>query len=769
MPAPSLAHRSSSSLTAITAPYGFVPLSPKVVRPDWLQPKQDERRRPVPPPLHDRPFLDGISGALEIEIEAETPIFTRGTSAPDRFFQLPGDRFAIPSTALRGALRNVVEIATFSRMGRVNDHRYAVRDLHNRELYGNFMAGIVKNPKTGKGEPAPLVNAGWLSRDAAGNHTITVCDFAKIEYEQITAIARERGIFRFDPGEKQSSVRKYETWAGKSLEVKVAVTFWRPETVDGRVMPSRFGKVTSARGTTAGTLVFTGQPARYRKDATRSRRGSGNAKHHDFVFFPPEGGTRRLTVEERVFRDFEFAHSDRGQQNRLGRSETPNEEWGYWRKRLEAGQRVPVFFLADESGREVRAFGLAMMFRLPYRNSIGDTLGRVHPPVEGALDFAEGLFGTVSESDRRAASFALQGRVAFSHAVAESARELARVEVVLGAPKASYYPNYVEQDPDVPGAQPPRSGSGSRYTTWQDDFARPRGWKRYRPMTRTWKPQPPTGADGRPLDIKKVGTAFRPLAAGTRFRSTVTVHNLRPVELGALLWALDFGGDRDARHTLGMARPLGYGRCRITVTGADLRGIDGTAVDLDAARARFREYMESQVPGWSSSIQIEALLNLARPVDPDAARYQRLDPGRGTNEFVDAKRAFLVLPAAHRVTGKATLRVAGGGERRDEAPRFARGGGRSPAASRQPAPASSRPAVSPARAGWPGKRRGEALQVRLEQLNKKGKWRARAVEYDAVGTIEGNAPPDAAAGKEYTVEILEGGDPRKLNLKWKEQ
>ena len=780
----------------ITAPYGFVPLNEKVVCPDWIQPRAEASETYVAPPVQDVPFEDGICGALELEIEAETPIFTRGADeGGETFFTLPDGQFALPGTMLKGAIRNVVEIASFGHLGgRVNDHRYAVRDLQNRDLYGNHMADIVQDPRTRKREPMPLVNAGILRRvknsDGEVSHSIEVRDFAKIEYQKLEEIAGTRGLREFRPGSKQSSVSKYQAWGGASREVTVSVSWTRPQWVNDRLMPSRFGKVDTIRGEEKGILVFTGQPSRWTPDRSGGRR-RGSAKHHDFVFLPA-ATPADFIVEKRVFRDFEFAHSDRGQQNRLGRSETPNEEWGYWEKKLAQGKDVPVFFLATNDGKGIKAFGLAMMFRLPYKFSVLDAVkhGQRDYDVEGPrFDLADGLFGVVRKIEKQSAALALKSRVDFTHAVAVGGdvRPDAQVRAVLGAPKASYYPNYVEQTPGTPGTNPPRDRSGkARYTTWQDDECRPRGWKRYRPMTEVWNPEPPTGADGRELPLDKVRTTFRPLPAGTRFRGKVYLHNVRPVELGALLWSLDFGGDEKARHTLGMARPLGHGRCRIRISGtAGLTDVLGGAVDLEACRRAFGKYMAEQVPGWVETAAMRELIALARPVAPSHAAYQRLDPGQRTNEFVDAKKQGLALPSAHAgprpapegargPAAEGRMNRSGPPGRQERGPGGYQGGrgGRGQGGyrgSRGGTPGTGRGApLSAARAAWPGKKRGDTLQVELTELNKKGKWRSKVIGYDAKGTIEGSPPSDAAEGKQYEVEVIQGSDPRNLNLKWKE-
>ena len=775
-------------MNEITAPYGFVPLASKVVTPEWAQPIRLHDGRVVAPPLHDVPFEDGISGTLQLTVHAETPLFTRGVG--DRPFALPDERYAIPGTTLRGVLRNIVEIIGFGHMAdRVNDHRYAVRDLHNARLYGQFMAGIVCNPRTGKQEPMPLVNAGWLCRrrdcdrdvgdDDEGCYEIELCDFAKIEYRYLSMIAARVGPKQFDPCRKQSAAQKYKAWGSASRQVGVIADFRRPNQVNGRVLLSQYGVVTAAAGNRQGTLVFTGQPTNYRPGPSNKKSG-GNAKHHDFVFFPAEK-PRRLPVDEAVFRDFVFAHSDRGQQNSLGRSETPNEEWGYWFGRLSKNpeEKVPVFFLTDDAGNTVKAFGLAMMFRLPYRYSVREAVGHVQPQGAGpVVDLADAMFGTVQGGRDRdeLGAFALKGRVSFSHAIAQGEVQPSRaVFAVLGQPRASYYPNYVEQSNDIPGALPPQDEDGKAvYTTWQDHGVRPRGWKRYRPLTKTFLPEPPTGADGRPLSLERVGTRFCPLPAGTRFVSTVYLHNVRPEELGALVWAMDFGGNQAARHTIGMGRPLGFGRCRLTLEAKEpLRTAAGAVVDLPECRKRFEAYMEKEIRGWRQTAPIRELVALAQPVDPARARYQRLDPGRRVNEFVDAKRDGLALLPADaglreqaqrrgRVVGTArtgtSVDVARGGAGRSV-------GGRPANRDRAVRPA---PAAGPVtRQGWPGKKRGETLKVRLVELNRKGKWRCEVVGYQATGVIEGTAPADAAAGATFDVEVIQGSDPKNLNLKWK--
>lgn len=646
----------------IVAPYNFVPLSEHV-----YEPEHSARAS------HDMPYRDGVTALIRYRIVAETAVIVRGSAEREvRFFRTPDQKVAIPGSSVRGMIRNVVEIASFGRMSRVNDHTYGVRDLHNRDVYVQYMAEIRQVPdprgRGTKSEPVPLVSAGWLRQWSADERAawratahegraaataeddpndvvaeIVPCDFFKIEYGRLTKLAGERGVRGFSPGDRQSSAQKYRVWGSASRDVKVEVRVFRPTTqtsAAGVPFLGEAGVVVDRGMERSGQIVFTGQPSPWRMDPNR-RPGAGSAKHHDFVFSPgPDAvvaGPGRLLVTRRQLDAFEFIHADRGQQKRL--QVDPNEEWGHWRPAFQRGERVPVFVLPERDG-SLRAFGLAMMFRLAYRHSVREAAHQ-----EGAgLDLADTVFGIVPAREKEGAP-ALRGRISVGVArAAEPCRELPAVTAVLGAPKASYYPNYIEQsaDPYQPGALP-----SAAYKTLMDDDVRIRGWKRYRPQAKAnARPEMPERASD------KVKTTFVPVAPETVFEGVIRVHNLRCEELGAIVWASRFGGDAKGRHTIGMARSLGYGRVRMELAALEpLQTNAGEPTTLDDCEKRFAARMEAWaasqgIPGgWRGSLQVTQLVACAQPCSAeDEVRHLRIAP---FNEFVQAKKDKLALrPAA---------------------------------------------------------------------------------------------------------------------------
>ncbi|HKJ21686.1 MAG TPA: hypothetical protein VKA13_01240, partial [Gammaproteobacteria bacterium] len=223
---------------------------------------------------------------------------------------------------------------------------------------------------------------------------------------------------------------------------------------------------------------------------------------------------------------------------------------------------------------------------------------------------------------------------------------------ILNGPKPTYYPTYIRQATGADG----RRLQGEAYTTYMDADAEIRGWKRYpaRPddQAHVQRLGPDQQRNG------KVQTRLHPLPAGAQFRGALRFHNLRPFELGAVLWAMTWGGREGLRHGLGMGRPFGFGQVRIVLEPdehQDMRANCADAPPPTAAEcmARFEQHMDAAFrqacaarAGWADSEQITQLLAMA---DPDRAPGQQRDLVSMTlqdprNDFVDAKKAYAVLP-----------------------------------------------------------------------------------------------------------------------------
>lgn len=68
---------------------------------------------------------------------------------------------------------------------------------------------------------------------------------------------------------------------------------------------------------------------------------------------------------------------------------------------------------------------------------------------------------------------------------------------------------------------------------------------------------------------------------------------------------------------------------------------------------------------------------------------------------------------------------------------------------------------------WNGKKKGEVVEVRLKEVNHKGKWRCEVVGYAGTqGTLGGSPPADAREGQKHHALVVVGNDPKNLELEW---
>lgn len=575
----------------IKAPYNFVPLENRAFYPSWANHISQ-----------DIPFEDGVSGSIEYTIEAETPIFVRNgyTDRKDsdtKFSQTPNGQYFIPGTSIKGEIRNVLEILSFGKMTQVQDARFGIRDLSNNPE-GRFYRQKIQN-----------VHCGWLykrlAKDGSEEYLINDCGTpGRIAPEVIdehygTALAAfgqnlalNRQYADNDDEEKlRSAYNKYENILNISLESqdiekRLSGTF--------STVPDNYNRIIADFSSNGkkGCIVVTGQPSRREPER---RRG----KYYEFVFF--ESNTNEK-VESQIIDDFITIHKNNYDYKNI------------WKRYLNEGKRVPVFFMRRNGNLgPIDAIGLAYMFRIPTANFIKGAI-----PIElqsnRRKDLVECIFGTAKESLKQ-----LKGRVNISHAFAcGTPNKCGIVTTVLGSPKPSYGPLY--------------ASSG----TWNDANAQIKGRKRY-PVRTTLLP-PNEGTDSQTCK-------FIPLDQGTSFKGRITFHNLKECELGALIAALTFNGHPDCCHSIGEAKPLGYGKVKISIDKLSVISIkdifaktdDPTQQETDYYFNKFKDVMTENIgTGWENSNSIRELCALARGIDKEVNNnfsYMRMSTNRNENEF----------------------------------------------------------------------------------------------------------------------------------------
>lgn len=268
--------------------------------------------------------------------------------------------------------------------------------------------------------------------------------------------------------------------------------------------------------------------------------GFMNKKNHEFYFKMPTNPTKAYNIPESI-KNFLFVYEN----------ETKSDAWKFWKTKIKNFDHcpsseelcsslcfAPVFYTLENN--KIRSLGLSFLHRELYKYSIHDFLDDDHKANE--LDLPQCIFGS--------SDYDFKGRVQFSHSFVEMNNKGVSNDthkIILGSPKPTFYPFYLKQD------------SKSRFaSTFSDENGEINGWKRYlihgrfkKKIFEKWN--------------KNIGTEIKPLPEGVSFTTKIRFHNLKPAEVGALLSALTFHNNSDrCFHQIGMAKPLGYGKLKLT-------------------------------------------------------------------------------------------------------------------------------------------------------------------------------------------------------------
>lgn len=574
------------------APYNFVPLNETVV------PGQ-------PPPSGDHYHPDRLSGSIELTITTKTPLFIRGEGSD--FFRGADGRPAIPGSSLRGLVRTLVEIVSRGKFATFDDRRFHYRAVGDSQssIGHQYQRQMIKRWRhNGDYAFAPLARAGVLEKNGSGYTVRPSPGIFRVDQSVLTAAVLHppRPPFRRVYFQKEPvSLHRHVLPKGQPLWLEYALV------VD--IGPAR----TSAR-TTEGLLVFSGP--------------FGTRKHMQWIIELPTQGPP-LDVPPAVIEKY--------------RGDTQRDS-GYdlleWLEKPPAP--VPCFYIIDAGGT-ISAIGHTGFFRLPYQKTVKDHVpDAVRNPRDAAdqpvTDMAEAIFG-------REAGWAT--RVFFEDALPPRDEKLEHFLLeetalqVLGAPKPTAFPHYLEQ----PGGHRAPVGNLNH---WDSD-ARLRGYKLYwhRNVDPTqWKGKVEFSArklgeylqekrhpaadnlknlleegikqqilskdqnnpdryacqvyfECLPKPLKSVlrdftlgstecqHTIATPARQGKTFRGRVRFENLTGEELGALLFVLDLPGG--CCHKLGLGKPLGLGSVQIKI---------GLAVIDHKSRDQNYQSLFNEQGGW---------------------------------------------------------------------------------------------------------------------------------------------------------------------------
>jgi len=118
------------------APYNFVPINENVIKAQEL------------PKSFKKYYEERYSGIIELKITTKTPLFIRRIEGDKEFFSIDG-KPRIPGSSLRGMIRTLVEIVSYSKMKFIDDKRLFYRAVADISSLGKKYRKTVRNVKAG--------------------------------------------------------------------------------------------------------------------------------------------------------------------------------------------------------------------------------------------------------------------------------------------------------------------------------------------------------------------------------------------------------------------------------------------------------------------------------------------------------------------------------------------------------------------------------------------------------------------------------------------
>lgn len=628
------------------APYNFVELPEKIAE-------------AKPLPSGDHYDLERHTGRIDCTLTTSSPLYVRcgltakefekGKEAKDLpdFFYTNSQKYlpVIPGSSLRGMLRSLVEIIGFGKLDKVADSQLIYRAVGDTTSLGNkYRERLLENLKSN--EYSFLMRAGYMIQTSSG-----------WSIRPARALVKDAFFLRI---EESDIPKNLQSWHGLRNAYCITVEANQVDIFphnNGNVR-LRYAKAYPKGGSQQnGVLVKTGWAPR---------------KHMQFVFGLPESDNASdFRISDEMIREYREQITD-GQEKILGK-EAALQNW------------QPIFYILEDD--QLAFFGHAMMFRVPYKDSIckfiPSNLRSSEKPTDlNTIDLAEALFGYVRKQKSDDAQ-SHRGRLFVTNASCISPgqniwwtgnSEKAMTPQILGGPKPTTFQHYLTQPEDTQADKKQLKHYASeplRETVI-------RGHKLY------WhKGSSPSIRLKNPEEVSESQkTQIKPIKAGVSFKFSIHFENLSDVELGALLWVLDIAQDDKYRLSLGMGKPLGMGAVKIThhlhlskrqeryekLFIDEQKWFTGYVDQPDRPEryiTEFDQYIRNQIGATEVSLKevrrikmLLAMLSWGEAPSPDQTRYMEIERDERLHHIGKAKKGKVneyadrpVLPTPLQIIG----------------------------------------------------------------------------------------------------------------------
>ncbi len=499
-----------------------------------------------------------IFGVRSCNIEELTQLELEEQKRWTDFFYNPANyRPVIPGSSLRGMIRTLIEIVTYSKIHKVseNDKLFfrAVAAPRKKDADPDPLAGEYER-KLGKA--ASKVKAGYLQQQRDGSWRIYLAKDIEgkpfIKIEESVVLESNVNLIPFNRSD------------------------YRPQGIV-ELIPVRFAQIQQGIAQN-----ISADDPNYQYEGYLITSGN-------MIEGNPEGKSPRRYHWLIGNRTNDYREIDSGAVDDYRASLSEFQKKSFDERDGILKNNYPVFFCEPKPpGKKVTLFGHSPNFRVPYtpptKNGRAASVTDFIPPKlkssdNSDIDMAEAIFGWVK--DQKSENQSRAGRVFITDAVIDDSipdeqiwcqpnpddRIIPRI---LATPKPTTFQHYlVQTDPDAKRENLKHYGS----KPIEDTIIR--GHKLY------WHQQDVScdtvNETKTPEEIEKKQkqyTKIRPIQPQVSFNFTIYFENLTEEELGGLLWVLDLAkekenriyvkGDQEYRFSLGMGKPLGMGGVKLT-------------------------------------------------------------------------------------------------------------------------------------------------------------------------------------------------------------
>lgn len=524
----------------VGAPYNFIPFTKKLYT--------YQGRTPA---AHNSVDESLISGEIDYEMTAQTPVFIDDGTEEHHFYKNRDGKYSIPGSSVRGLIRNNVQILGFSGFDEdIDDYALMYRNVASgaeKRRYGDILGS--KPLTVGNGKRISIlekVKAGYIVKEENGYKIYKTCvDSIKKEYGEMNYyVLSERkmgddyleflstgrkGKYPYDFFIQNGEYRTQHSLDKRFKKVKNEKSGRIDYVGEKNENYHPFYESISYQIKNLKEVVAVGKPDKYEKNGTVISTGAMDKKKAVYIIPEIDRNKKAIDIPSKDIEAFKIDIEKR--KNTLkqfgGRTffDLPKD-----------GEQKPVFYV-ELGGRLY--FGFTPRLRLFYDHTIKEGLPQNQKKKE--IDYAKAMFGYSNDK----ASY--KSRISFSDAVIvqQEVSEGKKEKVILAEPKPTSYLDYLNQNKD-------------NNITYNSEFEL-RGVKQYWLHKEAQKVSVDPGKE-------KASTMLCPLPTGTKFKGKIRFQNLTKDELGLLLWAVRL--EKSSWMNIGKAKSYGYGNISVNITEA---------------------------------------------------------------------------------------------------------------------------------------------------------------------------------------------------------